>query len=66
MLDDQVFIIRCWDDNRDQTGGSPAWRVRAEHANTGAERHFADLSALCNFIKETLQRASMTKGDDLH
>ena len=66
MADDQVFIIRCWDDNRDQTGGPPVWRARVEHTNTGTERHFANLLALCEFIEKTLQRASRKNGEDLH
>ena len=66
MANDQVFIIRCWDDNRDQTSGAPAWRARVEHTNSGAERHFADLRALCDFIETTLQRASRKNGDELH
>ncbi len=66
MPDDQVFIVRCWDDSRDQEGDRPAWRVRVEHTNTGVERYFADLPALCAFIEETLQRASRRSGVDLH
>ena len=66
MADDQVFIIRCWDDNRDQTGRPPEWRARVEHTNTGAERHFANLPSLCEFIEITLQRASRKNRDDLH
>lgn len=66
MVDDQVFIVRCWDDRSDQTTGSPVWRLRVEHTNCATERHFADLPALCDFIGEALQRAAMTKGSELH
>lgn len=62
MADDQVFVVRCWDDNRDQVGGVPAWRARLEHTNTGTERYFASLDALCAFIEEMLEQAARRNG----
>lgn len=48
--DDQVFIIRCWNERRDIPAAPPQWRGRICNINSDTEIHFNDPTEVADFL----------------
>ncbi len=59
--DDQVFIIRCWNENADIPGTRARWRMRVVHVNRSLEAHFNKLEEICDFVSGRLSDADAAK-----
>ncbi len=58
MTDDQVFIVRCWNEMPDEPVKGAMWRFRVSHMESGEERHFADSKGVAGFIDARLAQAT--------
>lgn len=56
-VDDQVFIIRCWNERRGNPDKPALWRVRVTHLNSDQEVHFNSPLAIIDFITNCLAAA---------
>jgi hypothetical protein len=60
MVDERgylAYMVRLWNVHHN---GDLVWRASAENAHTGERHAFADLAALCEFLKTAVQEAAAT------
>ena len=62
--DDQVFIVRCWNERRDVPDGPAQWRVRVSHLNTDNEAYFNDPAEILLFLAKRLAEAEKAAPDE--
>lgn len=55
--DDQVFIVRCWNEALGENAGDAIWRIRVSHLASGNERHFGDVGEVAQYIDTVLAEA---------
>ncbi len=60
MTDDQVFIIRCWNEMPGEPPEGSIWRFRVSHEASEEVRHFADSKAVAGFIDACLTQAALS------
>jgi hypothetical protein len=54
-----AFLVRLWSVH---PNGELIWRASAENAHTGERHAFADLTALCDFLRAAVAEEPATPG----
>ncbi|MCP4308632.1 MAG: hypothetical protein GY788_27915 [bacterium] len=62
--DDQVFIIRCWNESGEACGRPSQWRMRVIYLNREQEAYFNEPAAIVDFIADNLADANKAGHDD--
>jgi hypothetical protein len=50
--DAHTFIVRVWQDQRENLSNQPAWKGQISHVGSGRQRYFLDLKDILGFIQE--------------
>ena len=54
VKNDQVFIIRCWEERPESQVSRGEWRYRVSHINTKKNYHFSSLDEVQAFMEQKI------------